>query len=62
MNMSYCRFENTYKDLEDCYYSLTSKPFSDLSEIEKRYRNELVSLCKDIADEFETEDIDDDNR
>ena len=22
-NMSYCRFENTYSDLEDCYYYWT---------------------------------------
>lgn len=62
MNMSYCRFENTYRDLLDCYHDLKAKSFKDdLSNREQIYRNSLIELCKDIADEFEIEDIDEDD-
>ncbi len=57
-NMSYCRFENTYKDLEDCYEAMSD---NDLSESEKRYRQRMIKLAKDIVDDFgdETEEDDD---
>ena len=48
-NMSYCRFENTYKDLVDCYHSLNE----DLSKREHEYREMLVNICKDIIEEYE---------
>jgi hypothetical protein len=48
-NMSYCRFENTYRDLVDCDNNLNDEPES---ETEKKYRNKLVKLCKKIADDF----------
>ena len=51
-NMSYCRFENTSKDLQDCYDSLTDKGMDDLSESERKCCKELISLCADIVDEF----------
>jgi hypothetical protein len=47
-NMSYCRFQNTYNDLIDCYDNLNGS----LSESEKRYRERLVELCQSIVDEF----------
>ena len=50
-NMSYCKFENTYKDLKDCCEDITS---SDLSPDEARYRKKLVYLCRDIVDEFDS--------
>lgn len=54
-NMSYCRFENTLSDLKDCYEALGEDP-SDLSSgIEKRSRENLLLLCKRIADEGEDE-------
>lgn len=56
-NMSYCRFENTFRDLMDCYRALQDRDFDSLSENEQDYRNRLVELCKDIADEFEVEEI-----
>ena len=55
-NMGYCRFENTYHDLQDCFDSLREKDFNELSESEKNFRNKLVEMCKDIADEFEIEE------
>jgi hypothetical protein len=51
-NMSYCRFENTYRDMIDCYHNLNNK----LSDNENKYRKKLVELCQDILDEFD-EDI-----
>jgi hypothetical protein len=59
-NMSYCRFENTFRDLQDCYDALREKDFSELSETEKKFRNYMVEMCKDIADEFEVEEITED--
>ena len=48
-NMSYCRFQNTYKDLLDCYENLNNVK----SESEKLYMQRLVDVCKDIIDEYE---------
>jgi hypothetical protein len=58
-NMSYCRFENTFNDLRDCYNNMED----DLSGSEKRCRQQLIDLCKRISDEFgdhEFEDEDED--
>jgi hypothetical protein len=48
-NMSYCRFENTFKDLLDCYYNINSF----CSENEHEYRQRLVELCQSIVDEYD---------
>lgn len=57
-NMSYCRFENTFKDLQDCLEDLYyGDGFSELSKSEQKYRNKLIDLCKNISDEFEEEEI-----
>lgn len=48
-NMSYCRFENTYHDLMDCYENIDG----DLSDSENEYRSKLVELCHDLAEENE---------
>ena len=50
-NMSYIRFENTYKDLLDCYEALQED--SELSEREEKHKNALIALCRDIIDEFD---------
>jgi len=47
--MSYCRFENTYRDLLDCLNNMNN----DLSESEAGYRERLVDVCKEIIDEYE---------
>ena len=48
-NMSYCRFENTYKDLLDCSNNMNNIT----SERERDYMQRLVDVCKDIIDEYE---------
>lgn len=50
--MSYCRFENTYGDLQDCYDALSEKDLDELSESEKKYAKKLIKMCRDIADDF----------
>lgn len=46
-NMSYCRFENTLSDLEDCRDALDKG--DSLSEREVRKAKALIDLCRDIA-------------
>ncbi len=48
-NMSYCRFENTYRDLVDCYENIND----DLSKSEHNYRNQLLDLCREILNDYE---------
>jgi len=42
--MSYCRFENTYDDLRDCFDNWEVN-----SESEERYQTLMVKLCEQIA-------------
>jgi len=49
-NMGYCRFENTFPDLMDCYEHINA---DDLNEIEDEYRLMLVDLCLKIARDFD---------
>lgn len=58
--MSYCRFENTYHDLEDCEEKLMEYDSldeiledDDISDSEKRFIKRLINLCKNISDSFE---------
>ena len=46
--MSYCRMENTFRDLRDVYIHLND---DDLSESESAYMKKIIKLCKDIAEE-----------
>jgi hypothetical protein len=44
-NMSYCRFENTYNDLQDCLEHIKDEtPSKD----EAYYKKLLIGLCKQI--------------
>jgi hypothetical protein len=52
-NMSYCRFRNTLKDLEDCFEDWDNE---DISEEEKEAREELLKKCKEIVDKYREED------
>jgi len=57
-NMSYCKFENTYKDLLQCYHDIETAN----NESEKLYRERLLSLCQEILSEYgDYEFIDDDD-
>ena len=62
MNMSYCRFGNTYKDLLDCQNALEDFVQNDenciSSDSERRYAKQLIALAKEIADNYEESDID----
>jgi len=49
-NMSYCRFENTYNDLRDCYDALDDG-IDDLSGTERDCALKLIELCNDIISE-----------
>jgi hypothetical protein len=46
--MSYCRFTNTLRDLDDCYEHLYD---TNLSESEKRARSSLIELAITIYQE-----------
>lgn len=43
-NMSYCRFENTLRDLEDCSEHL----LDTLSSSEDTYRTKMIIVCEEI--------------
>jgi hypothetical protein len=43
--MSYCRFENTYRDLSDCLNALSSDGIDELSESEKYFAIKLIKVC-----------------
>jgi hypothetical protein len=51
--MSYCRWENTYRDLVDCYNNIEN---NDEEGTEKRYRDRLIKLCKTIAETYGDDD------
>jgi len=53
-NMSYCRFQNTRMDLDDCYKALQNGEGSDkeLSGDEKDAKARLIEICKNIAEDF----------
>jgi hypothetical protein len=54
-NMSYCRYENTLRDLEDCVEALRNSNSEDLEELNPSEFNSmvrLVDLCGEIYHEF----------
>jgi hypothetical protein len=53
-NMSYCRFENTCRDLRDCRDALVEG--EELSESELTWARLLVALCEQIIDGIECGD------
>lgn len=55
-NMSYCRFENTLRNLRDCAGHI----FDELSETEERCKNRLIEVCRDIVEESDNEADEDD--
>lgn len=53
-NMSYCRFENTYRDLLDCKEALAAgdgieAQMEEAGERERPFVRDLVALCKEIT-------------
>ena len=51
--MSYCRFENTYRDLQDCIENM-NEPASN--ERDERYRKRLLELMRDAVESGEVEE------
>ena len=60
-NMSYCRFENTLADLQDCHDALNRiyDEVNEMSEYEKNAVVELVNLCAIISHEWAVDEIED---
>lgn len=48
-NMSYCRFENTAGDLQDCYDNMDVEA---LSENETKSRQQIIKLCCEMARDY----------
>ena len=48
-NMSYCRFENTTKDMVDCINAIEDNECGSLSDYEVRALEEFLDLAKDIV-------------
>ena len=53
-NMSYCRFQNTLRDLKDCLDALCDIDgnLSELSKEETRAADSLILVCEEIAGNF----------
>ena len=50
MNMSYCRFENTFNDLIDCFDNIWEEAENERDE---RYRKHMIRFLKERIDEIE---------
>ena len=50
-NMSYCRFQNTLKDLQDCFDALYEENLEDLSQEELRSAQRMLDLCEQFVEE-----------
>ena len=55
-NMSYCRFENTLSDLEDCRDALDRG--DSLSQREAGKAKALIDLCREISDNYDADYVD----
>ena len=47
-NMSYCRFENTFSDFEDCVQELLD-PSTGLSETEREFAEKLIMKSLELS-------------
>jgi ABC-type Na+ transport system ATPase subunit NatA len=61
-NMSYCRFQNTWLDLRDCYDAMTGideyyQSRADLSREEFESLKQLIQACKDVVEAEECDEI-----
>ena len=52
-NMSYCRFENTAKDLADCVQALSIMEEHNLSSYERDGLNDILDLAEKIVEDKE---------
>ena len=57
-NMSYCRFENTVNDMQDCIYAIEDGDTSELSSSEVKALEEFLDLAREITNlEYDIEQI-----
>ena len=49
-NMSYCRFENTVNDMNDCLNAIEDREVNDLSDYELRALKDFLELGQAIVD------------
>ena len=49
-NMSYCRFENTARDLADCVSAVNRGEIDELNEYEVQGLIKIISLCNDMLE------------
>jgi len=52
-NMSYCRFQNTLSDLQDCFDALHEENLEDLSSDELRSAQDMALLCEQFLEEHQ---------
>jgi hypothetical protein len=62
MNMSYCRFQNTVSDLEDCFEAMCGEDEyyqskADISEDEFTALERMIELCRDIVNMADDDEI-----
>jgi len=55
-NMSYCRFENTKRDLEECLEALHENGGVDGIEEDKEHVKDLIEICKEIVEYYGDEE------
>jgi hypothetical protein len=48
-NMSYCRFENTARDMQDCLRAIEDREVYDFSDYELRGFKDVISIAQDIV-------------
>jgi len=60
--MSYCRFENTARDLADCVSAVNRGEIDELNEYEVQGLLNILSLCNDMLEneDYIHETIEDD--
>jgi len=52
-NMSYCRFENTARDLRDCVNAIRNGETDELNDYEVEGLQEILDLAQEIMDDQE---------
>jgi hypothetical protein len=57
-NMSYCRFENTAKDMQDCVYAIEERDVYEFSNHELSGFKSVLELAQEIVNlEYDIEKI-----
>ena len=51
--MSYCRFENTARDLRDCVYAINNGEIDELNDYELEGLRDILELCEEILNDQE---------